>query len=230
MTAPVLYLFDIDGTILLSGGAGSVALNRVFESQHGILGAMDDVDPAGKTDPLIVVEMFENKLDRQPTQAEIAGILDPYVAELNACLARSTRFRLMPKVVETLDFLAAEAHVHLSIATGNIRSAARAKLERADLWCRFTGGGFGDDASDRAKLVQCAIDRGRRDIGDALSNERIVVVGDTPRDVSAARACGVRVLAVATGSRGRASLEATGADAVFDTLAELPTWHTAHMR
>lgn len=225
----VLYLFDIDGTLLLTGGAGSTALNSVFERRYGVAGAMDTILPAGKTDPLILQEIFQAHLARQPTGEEIAAILDDYVPLLRAALTRASNFRLMPAVVETLDFLGARGSVHLGVATGNIRVAAQAKLERAGLWHRFTGGGFGDDSPDRALLVERAIERGCQHAGCTLPRERVVVVGDTPRDVSAARACGVRAIAVATGSVDRATLEDTGADAVFDTLEELPGWHRATM-
>ncbi len=225
----VLYLFDIDGTLLLSGGAGARALNVVFERRYGLRGAMDSVCPGGKTDPLILVEIFANHFDRNPTEQEIDEILAEYIPCLHTALESSERFRLMPGVVEILDFLAGEDHVHLAVATGNTRSGARAKLEHARLWERFPQGGFGDDSADRAALVQTAIDRSRAHAGIDFASDRIVVVGDTPRDVSAARSCGVRVLTVATGTADRATLEAAEPDAVFDTLAELEAWHRAHM-
>jgi phosphoglycolate phosphatase len=225
----ILYLFDVDGTLLLTGGAGAVALTQVFERRYGVRGAMDSIHPGGKTDPMILAEIFEAHLARSPTLAEMAEILDEYVPLLRAALDRTTGFRLMPAVIETLDFLAAQRDVHLSVATGNIRSGARAKLERAGLWHRFVHGGFGDDSADRALLVERAIERGSRHAGALLARDRVVVVGDTLRDVSAARACGVRAIAVATGPVPRAVLEDSGADAVFDTLAELPAWHRLHL-
>lgn len=222
----MLYLFDIDGTLLLTGGAGSLALDQVFESLYGVSRAMARVNPAGKSDQRILAEVFEAHLDRRPRADELARIFDAYVPLLEQAVVASAGYRLMPAVHETLDFLAG-CGAHLALATGNIRNAARAKLDRAGLWERFPVGGFGDDGENRAILVQRAIDRGRSHARRHFPCEQIIVVGDTVHDITAARACGVMVLAVATGYTTRAELEVAGADAVFDTLAELPAWHDA---
>jgi phosphoglycolate phosphatase-like HAD superfamily hydrolase len=223
----MLYLFDIDGTLLLSGGAGARALDRAFHSRFGFEGAMSLVNPSGKTDTIILEEVFAHRLSRAPSSPELDEILALYLPLLEAELVHAPNFRLMPSVIEALDFLAALAPaVILGLATGNVREAARIKLERAGLWSRFALGGFGCDHRDRARLVERAIERACDHAGvSALPPDQIVVVGDTPLDVGAARACGVRVVAVATGSASRAELEACGPDAVLDTLAELPVWH-----
>ncbi len=226
----MLYLFDIDGTLLLSGGAGARALDHVFTHRYNISGAMRDIQPGGKTDPMILTEVFENFLGRRPSQAEIDDILAAYLPRLVASLAESENFRLMPAVHEALDFLGQQAGVLLALATGNIRAAAHAKLEHAQLAGHFITGGFGDDSADRSELVARAIERSEAHAARRIAREDIVVVGDTERDIHAARACGVRVIAVATGSASRERLLAEGPDAVFDTLAELPAWHRAQPR
>lgn len=226
----MLYLFDIDGTLLLTGGAGAVALEQAFMTHYGVAGAMRGVSPGGKTDPLIIGEMFERSLGRAPSDDEIARVLAAYLPLLRQAVATSTAYRLMPSVHEALDFLAADDAVCLALATGNIRAAAQIKLDRAGLWERFAVGGFGCDSADRGLLVARAIERARSHTGAAHDRDQIVVVGDTPRDVHAARACGVRVLAVATGTASRAELSAAQPDAVFDTLAELPAWHARQHR
>jgi phosphoglycolate phosphatase len=220
----VLYLFDIDGTLLLSGGAGARALERAFAARHGIDGAMAEVQLGGKTDPNIVEEVFVARLGRRPAAGEIDEVLDLYLEFLRAELADAPTFRLMPAVIETLDHLAAQPGVRIGLATGNIRKGAQAKLERAGLWHRFELGGFACDHRDRDRLVARAIER-----AGALAPHEVVVVGDTPFDIAAARACGVRVIAVATGSVARDALAACEPDAVFDTLAELPAWHANHV-
>jgi phosphoglycolate phosphatase-like HAD superfamily hydrolase len=175
---------------------------------------------------MIVTEIFTTRLARAPEAAEIEAIIDEYVPLLRAALPQSARFRLMPAVHEALDFLAAQTAVHLAVATGNVRSGARAKLEHCGLWARFAmGGGFGDDSPERPLLVLRAIERAKTTAGIDFLPERIVVVGDTPYDIHAARACGVRVMAVATGSLDRATLESHEPDVVLDTLDELPAWH-----
>lgn len=223
----MLYLFDIDGTLLWSGGAGSRTLERVFHARHGILGAMEGIDCGGKTDEMIVSEMFRRAIGRDPSAAELAEVIAEYEAQLPDELATSARFRLLPAVVETLTEIGALVGRGLGIATGNTAGGARAKLERAGLAGRFHFGGYGCDSAVRSELVAAAIERGRRAVGQQVESERIVVVGDTARDVEAARACGVRVVAVATGHPSREDLEASGPDAVIDTLAELPAWHRA---
>jgi phosphoglycolate phosphatase len=225
----MLYLFDIDGTLLLSGGAGMRALERAFQDRFGLAGAMVSVKPGGKTDPLILEEMFAAGLGRAPTAAEMDEIIALYLPLLQAEMKIAPGFRLMPSVVETLDFLdGLDGAVIVGLATGNVREAARIKLDRAGLWPRFAVGGFGCDHRERARLVARAIERACVHAGvDALPPEQVVVVGDTPFDVLAARACGAIAVAVATGTASRAELAACNPDILLDTLAELPAWHAA---
>lgn len=221
----MLYLFDIDGTLLLTGGAGTRALNSLFAERYGVEGAMAGVRAAGNTDPLIIREIFQSKLGTDPSRAEIDDVLADYVPRLRRALSDAPKFRTMPRAGETLAFLAEQPRVHLAIASGNVRPAAWAKLERAGFDGHFETGGFGCDDADRARLVERAIERGLENGPGQLSRDEIVVVGDTPYDVRAARACGVRVVAVATGTISRDELEAAHPDAVMNTLAELPAWH-----
>lgn len=223
------YLFDIDGTILLTGGAGTRAINRVFQERHGVPGAMDPVQPGGKTDPLIITEIFELKLGRSPSEAEIQEIFEAYVPYLATEIRRSERFLVMPGAPEAVRWLRGRPGVHLGIATGNIRDAARLKLEHIDLWAEFSFGGYGSDSADRAELVARAMERGREQAGAAgLADREFVVVGDTPRDVDAARACGARIVAVPTGRYGADELAACQPDALLDSLEQLPDWHSAN--
>jgi phosphoglycolate phosphatase-like HAD superfamily hydrolase len=225
----MLYLFDIDGTLLLSGGAGSRALDRAFQQRFGLPGAMRSIDPSGKTDTIILEELFAVALGRAPTAAELDEMIALYLPLLAAELVDSPGFRIMPSAIETLDFLAGRGNgLILGLATGNVREAARLKLERAGLWPRFALGGFGCDHRERPRLVERAIERACAHSGVAsLDPNQVVVVGDTPLDIHAARACGVRAVAVATGFAARSDLAACAPDAVLDTLAELPAWHTA---
>ena len=187
---------------------------------------MRDVRPGGMTDRTIVAEIFETRLGRAATEAEIDRILDDYAMALEEELSPGPNFRLMPSVVDCLDFLTTAGPV-LGIATGNIRKAADAKLRRAGLEDRFLFGGYGCDHPERAIIVERAVERAL-DHAPGATRETMIVVGDTPRDVAAARACGVQVVAVATGSYSRDELEACEPDATMDTLAELPAWHQNH--
>lgn len=222
----MLYLFDIDGTLLLTGGAGTRAINAIFARRYAVADAMTGVQPGGKTDPLILTEIFENVLRRAPTAAELQAFLEEYVPLLAIEIAASTNFRTMPYAHECLAFLR-ECNATLGIATGNVKGAARAKLDHIGLWESFAFGGFGCDHPERGALVACAIERARSHAARHVAEQEIIVVGDTTRDIEAARACGVRVIAVATGSTSRDELAAAAPDAVFDTLEELPAWHSA---
>lgn len=217
-----LWLFDIDGTLLRAGGAGSRALNAAFAARHGLDAAMTGIDASGRTDPWLIAQVFERRLGRAATAAEIDEILEAYLPELEREL---TALRVLPGVIEALDWLAGDPELHhAGIATGNVERGARIKLDRAGLTARFTFGGYGCDSAARPALVARAIERGRARAGDVPA-ARCIVVGDTVHDIAAARACGVRVVAVCTGSDTRATLEASGADVVLDSLTELRSWH-----
>lgn len=216
----LVYLVDIDGTLLLSGGAGFVALERAFADLHGVEGAMRTVRPAGKTDPLIVAEGFQATLGREPRPAEVRAVLERYLAHLPAAVRDSPRFRVLPGARSGLDGLRAQGHL-LAVATGNIREAARLKLERAGLAGYFACGGYGDDSADRAILVRLAARRAAECLGRTLSAAEVVVVGDTPRDVRAAQDNGFCCIAVASGTVDRAALEASGPDRIVGGLDEI---------
>ncbi|MCA9678405.1 MAG: HAD family hydrolase, partial [Myxococcales bacterium] len=152
MTAAAIYLFDIDGTLLRAGGAGTRALNQIFAARYGVSDAMAGIDCGGRTDPWIVREVFTRQLGRAATADEVDAVLDAYVPALERELAASTAFRVLPFVAVTLDGLAARGGVEVGLATGNIEAGARVKLSRAGLAGRFGFGGFGCDSADRAEL------------------------------------------------------------------------------
>jgi phosphoglycolate phosphatase-like HAD superfamily hydrolase len=218
----ILYLFDIDGTLLRAGGAGSRALDRVVESRYGIRSAMRGIDAGGKTDPWILEEMFAARLGRAPAAHEIDAVLDAYVPILAEECATGERFRVLDGAFEVTAWLAARGCT-IGLATGNILAGAQVKLLRAGLWERFAFGGYGSDSAMRAELVAIAIARGEAHAGAKAT--QVVVVGDTMHDVRAAKACEALCVAVTTGTEPRSALEAGGADVVLDSLHELPAWH-----
>lgn len=222
-----MYLFDIDGTILLSGGVGSLVINRLFEERFAVQGVMDDVSPSGKTDEIIFQECAQAGLSRRLNETEMAELLSAYIPLLRIGLAESTGFRLMPHVVACLDFLA-EHQPLIGIATGNVEEAAMAKLDRAGLRDRFHFGGYASDAPVRKGLVGKAMERGSEAAGRTLQADEFVVIGDTVYDIEAARDCGARVIAVATGHVSAELLAAALPDALFETLEQLPDWHFKH--
>jgi phosphoglycolate phosphatase len=216
----ILYLFDIDGTLLHARGSGRRAFDTVFARHHGIDRACDGVRFGGKTDPALVDEIYLARLGRPATEPERAAFLDAYLPLLHADLAQDG-VEVLGGVTETLTWLAARPGVLLGVETGNVRAGAEAKLAAGGLGAYFALGGYGNDSHLRAELVAAAIARGRQR-GEV---REVIVVGDTIHDISAARACGAIACAVTTGSDSAEAL--AHADVVFASMAELPAWHAA---
>ncbi len=211
----LLYLFDIDGTLLDAHGSGRGSFDEVMLERFGVANASEGVRYGGKTDHAIIEEIFRARLGRSATTAERAEFLAAYVPRLTAKLAAGG-VKVLDGAVAALDWLAPRAR--LGVATGNIREGAEAKLAAAGLAGRFEVGGYGCDSAVRAELVARAIAR-------AGTLDEVIVVGDTIHDISAARACNATVCAVATGSDTAEAL--AHADVVFRSLTELPAWHAA---
>ncbi len=216
----VVYLFDIDGTLLHAHGSGRTAFDAVFAEQYGLANASEGIRYGGKTDPQIVNEIFAARLGRGATSDEHAAFIAAYLPRLRGLLEQHP-VEVLAGVHDTLAFLRDRDEVVLGVATGNVREGAAAKLVAAKLESWFDFGGYGCDSHVRAELVAKAMERGR---GEREVRE-VVVVGDTIHDISAARACGATVCAVATGSDTAEAL--AHADVVFGSLAELPAWHAA---
>lgn len=218
MAAAVLYLFDLDGTLMTSEGCGRRAFDRACREVLGIERALDGVILHGNTDPLILAEACARGLDRPPSVAEAVAVIERYLACLDEELSRPGAVTVLPAVVALLDRLAGRGSL-IGLATGNVEGGARRKLQAAGLWERFAFGGFGSDASERARLIEVAIGRAEQRVGRAIARQAVMVIGDTPRDIDAARAVGVRAVGVATGIHDAAILWAAGADEVHATLA-----------
>lgn len=214
----VLYLFDIDGTLMQTPGSGRAAFDAVFAERHAVTDASRGIRYGGKTDPAIVEEIYLARLGRPPTPEEAAGFLDTYLPRMRRLLVERG-VQVLAGVEGALAYLAARPGVVLGVATGNVRAGADAKLAAAGLARWFELGGYGCDSRVRAELVARAIERGRA----RGAVREVVVVGDTIHDIAAARACGATVCAVATGSDPAEALG--GADAVFASMRELPAWH-----
>lgn len=214
-------LFDIDGTLLLTGGAGQVAFERAFEECFGVARSWGGVVPDGKTDPIIFGEIARRAIGRDLASGEYDALCERYLNYFPDALERSDRFRLMPGVAELLAELRRDEGLLLGVATGNLEAAAWHKLRRGNLHPFFSFGGFGSDAVRREDLVLRAIERGRGLAPSAkLKAEHFVVIGDTPLDVAAAKANGARAVGVATGSWTAEELTASGADLALKDLSD----------
>jgi phosphoglycolate phosphatase len=216
-----LVLFDIDGTLILTGRAGIRAMNRACEAVLGHSRALEGIAVAGRTDWIILHDALA-AIGHELDDALFARLRETYVGLLEEEIAKPGQGAkaIMPGIRPLLDTLADRADVFLALLTGNFEQSARIKLEHFDLWRYFRCGAFGDDAADRNALVPFAVERARRCGLDTAALEAIFVIGDTPHDVACARAGGAVPIAVATGTFGVDQLRASGADIVFDDLSD----------
>jgi phosphoglycolate phosphatase-like HAD superfamily hydrolase len=219
---PILVLFDIDGTLLSSGGAGVRGMTRAFEEVHGVPAAFEGVPIAGRTDRAILADAFVRA--GVPASDEHASrFRAAYFRHLADELAVA-EVRVMPGVDLVLDALDLDERFTLALLTGNYAEGAKLKLESAGVWSRFAFGAYGDEFVNRRDLVPLALTRAAE---AGLSPESVIVIGDTPLDVDCALAHGALAVAVATGSYGVDALRASGADLVVETLEGLaPAAHT----
>ena len=218
---PKVLLFDIDGTLVLTGRAGVRAMNRACQQVIGHSNALDGVAVAGRTDWIILHDALR-AIGHEMDEDLFARLRDTYVTLLREeiLLPGQGVKAVLPGVAGLLDALRARPDVFLALLTGNFEEGARIKLEHFDLWRYFKCGAFGDDAADRNALVPFALDRARACGLDAIAPEDVFVVGDTPHDVACARAVGAVPVGVATGSFSLADLRVSGADIVFPDLGD----------
>lgn len=218
MTRPTVLLFDIDGTLVTTGGAGRLALERAM-AEH--LGRPVETLPfsfAGMTDRAIVRRGL-GCLAAPVTDDTIDRLLVSYVDVLADEVARAEVYRVHPGVHAVLEAAKGQPVCAVGLGTGNIEAGARAKLARVDLNRYFAFGGFGCDSEDRPELLAAGAERGAAALGVDRAACRVVIVGDTPLDVAGARAIGAEVVAVATGGANEAALEASSPDHLFSDLA-----------
>jgi phosphoglycolate phosphatase-like HAD superfamily hydrolase len=215
---PTVLLFDVDGTLIHSGGAGRRAIERAFEEAHGRRDACASFSFAGMTDRAIVRAGL-SAIGHPVDEAEIDRVIAVYLGLLEREVAEERRFRVNRGVAGALDEACARARTAVGLGTGNVRQGARVKLDRVGIHGRFRFGGFGCDSEDRAELVRIGAERGAALLGSPLADCRVVVIGDTPRDVAAARAVGADSLAVATGPFDVEALAGAGATRAFADLA-----------
>ena len=208
-----ILLFDIDGTLAVTQGAGTRAMSRAFREVFGIEDALAQVDFAGRSDSWIVATALR-QAGREPTPQLIAEFQDAYIPALSEALRGGSR--LLPGVAALLDALA-DQPVLLGLGTGNFRRAAQAKLGHLGVWERFVDGGFGDDAANRTELLAAALPRLKP---LAAPDAEVIVIGDTRHDIEAARGIGARVIAVQTGFARPGDL--ITADHLLPDLANTP--------
>lgn len=217
-----LVLFDIDGTLLSTSGAAARAFRRALESVFGTSGPRSGYSFAGRTDPRIARDLLRLAgVDGTTVEARLPEVWPRYEAELERELAVTT-VEVFPGVPDLLDRLDARSDVVLGLLTGNVRAGARLKLHAAGIGMeRFAVGAFGSDHADRPELPAVAAARAEARYGRRFTGKSVVIVGDTPHDVSCGEHLGVRTVAVATGTYPRAALAACAPDHLFDSLQEV---------
>ena len=218
---PSLVLFDIDGTLLLSGRAGLRAMTRAFHDSFGITDAFKGENFGGRTDSYLVSKALQNAgLPDTPEQHE--RFRQSYIPLLAEEIEHpGTGYKgLMPGARELLDALHECDDLHLALLTGNYREAAEIKLSHFEIWDFFEWGAFSDDAADRNLLVPIACQRAETYDIPPEAIQRVFVIGDTPHDIECARVAGATSIAVATGGFTVDQLREFGADEVLPDLSD----------
>lgn len=214
-----LVLFDVDGTLIGSGGAGVRSVNRAFRDLYGIENAMTGVDPNGNTDPLIFREALK-KNSPIPFNflQEYPRILEKYLEYLEQEVMNSQNSHVKPGILELLEALSSTSEVFLGLATGNVERGARIKLRVHDLNRFFLVGGFGDDSEIRKNLTRIAVEKAEKLYGRIFKSQDIIVIGDTPRDIECGKTLNAVCIAVATGSISQNELLVYKPDHCFEDL------------
>jgi phosphoglycolate phosphatase len=216
-----LIFFDIDGTLLLTGGAGVRAMTRAFESTFGIAGAFDGISLAGRTDTYLLSRALQ-RANIPDSPENHALFRTAYLALLAEEIHEPGRGRrgLMPGVRALLAAVR-ERNLHMALLTGNYEHAAQIKLRHFEVADYFEWGAFGEESADRNELGRIAMLRAVERSVPARARAQAVVIGDTPHDIDCAHSAGVRALGVATGSYSVIELETAGADVVLADLSDI---------
>jgi phosphoglycolate phosphatase-like HAD superfamily hydrolase len=214
-------LFDIDGTLILTGGAGQRAFAQTFAHDFGVPEISKKVYFSGRSDRAIALDLMSVH-DIEPNEPNWRRFLNGYLARLPEAL-RTGQGQVLPGVLRVLDALA-ELPVHVGLLTGNVRTGAEHKLGYYNLWHRFAFGGFGDDHLDRCDIAAAALAAARLQVQSngqsTASDETIIVIGDTEHDIRCARSIGAHAVAVATGSAPADELARQKPDLVIENLED----------
>ncbi|HUA43646.1 MAG TPA: HAD family hydrolase [Solirubrobacteraceae bacterium] len=216
---PAAILFDIDGTLIDTGGAGAAAWRLAFQELYGVPADIGRFTEAGMTDPDVGRKTFVGVLGREPERKEFARLLERRLYYLHQTVAESTGYRVLPGVLELLPKLIEDGYL-TGLITGNVEAAAHIKLHRANLNRFFSFGGYGSDSNDRGEVARTALRRASVVYGEDLSPGQAIAVGDTPRDAVAAHAAGMKCVGVASGHYDERQLRDGGADWAIGSLEE----------
>jgi phosphoglycolate phosphatase-like HAD superfamily hydrolase len=216
-----VLLFDIDGTLVDGDGAGRRAMEASFADVLGDASPLSTFSFAGMTDPAIVrAGLRAMSIDPGRHPELIEAVLAGYLARLPPTIAATPKFRLHDGVADLLAATAEHSALAIGLGTGNLERGAQHKLEPLGIWHRFGFGGYASDSEDRAALLEVGAQRGAARLGTPREQCRVIVIGDTPLDVAAARAIGAECLGVATSVFTTDQLREAGAAVVVDDLTD----------
>lgn len=218
-TERIAILFDIDGTLIITGGAGATSWRLAFDELYGIPADIGEFTDTGMTDPDVGRQTFAAVLHRQPERKEFTRLLERRLHYLHRTVAESKDYRVLAGVEELLPRLIDDGYL-LGLVTGNLEAAAHIKLHRAGLNRFFSFGGYGSDSTDRGELTRIALKRAALVYGEPVTPEQAIVVGDTPHDVAGAHAAGMACVGVGSHHFTVDQLREAGADYAVATLEE----------
>lgn len=214
-----LFLFDIDGTLIASGGAGEKALTLAIKERFGANDSLEGIEIAGRTDTGIARRIFE-RYGVEPNTENLTGFLDCYLRHLETRLP-ATKGGVLPGILQLLEELKKRPAVAVALLTGNIRAGAKLKLTHYGVWHFFEFGAFADDHHNRNRLGKFAQDRARETHGAPFAPDQIFVLGDTPHDIDCGKAFGAKTVAIATGRYSVEELRAHRPDFLFQDLSNV---------
>jgi phosphoglycolate phosphatase len=212
-------LFDIDGTLITTGGAGAASWRLAFDELYGIPADIGKFTDSGMTDPEVGRKTFEAVLHREPERKEFTRLSERRLHYLHQTVEESEGYRVLPGVERLLSRLIDDGYL-LGLVTGNLEAAAHIKLHRGQLNRFFSFGGYGSDSPDRAEVTRIALQRAAVVYGEAINAKQAIAVGDTPLDVEGAHAAGIKCVGVGSHNYGKAQLQEAGADYAIASLEE----------
>jgi phosphoglycolate phosphatase len=215
----VAILFDIDGTLINTGGAGAASWRLAFHDLYGIPADIGEFTDTGMTDPAVGRKTFAAVLRREPGRKEFTHLLERRLHYLHQTVEDSEGYKVLAGVDELLPKLIEDGFL-LGLVTGNVEAAAHIKLHRAKLNRFFSFGGYGSDSNDRGELTRTALKRATMVYGETLTPQQAIAVGDTPLDVEGAHAAGIECIGVGSHHFGVDQLHEAGADYVIDSLED----------
>jgi len=212
-------LFDIDGTLINTGGAGAASWRLAFDELYGISADIGKFTDAGMTDPAVGRRTFEAVLNRKPERREFTRLMERRNFYLHQTVQESKGYEVLPGVNELLPKLIDGGYM-LGIVTGNVEAAAHVKLHRANLNRFFSFGGYGSDSDERGEVTRIALERASQVYGEKVERDQAFSVGDTPLDVTGAHAAGIECVGVGSHHYTADQLRQAGADYAITSLEE----------